>query len=133
MKVKTMTRAIATADEFLQCATLDRQKIDVPVPELGDGKVIPVWGMTTRERTKWEDDLRNWNAKQKLQIRERLVVDRCRNDDGTQIFTLQHIEKLAEKRADVMERLVNVVQDACGFSNTDIETLAKKSQSDLDG
>ena len=45
-----MIRKIVTADEFLNSPTMDRQKLDVPVPELGEGKVIPIWGMTPRER-----------------------------------------------------------------------------------
>jgi len=50
-----MSRSVATADQFLTSPAMDRQKEDVDVPELGDGVVIPIWGMTPRERTTWED------------------------------------------------------------------------------
>ena len=50
-----MSRIVATADEFLTSPIMERQKIDVPVPELGEGKVIPIWGMTPRERSEFED------------------------------------------------------------------------------
>lgn len=126
-----MTRTIATADEFLTSTAMDRPKTDVPVPELGPGKVIPIWGMTPKERTAWETRLATSSkaaqAKNKAQIRERILVECCRDDDGKQIFTASQIEQLGQRRGDVVERLVNVALELSGFTATDIETLAKNS------
>ena len=126
-----MTREVVSADEFLTSPLLERPKEDVPVPELGNGKVIPVWGMTPRERTIWEDKQSNLSksqqAKHKREIRERILVECCRNDDGQPLFTLSQIEQLGQRRADVCERLVNVALRLSGFTNTDLEKLVKNS------
>lgn len=124
-------RIIATAEQFLTSAALERQKEDVPVPEIGEDVVIPVWGMTTRERTAWEDRQtslpKEKKARQKTEIRERLLVECCKDDDGKPLFTKSQIEQLGQRRADVVERLVNVALRVSGFSNTDVEKLAKNS------
>lgn len=129
-------RVIPTAEQFLTSPELDRAKKDVPVPELGPGMVLPIWGMTPRERTTWEDRQSRLSDKQKaahkLQIRERILVECCRNDDGVQIFTLQQIEQLGQKRGDVIERLVNVALELSGFSEQDLDKLVKNSDAALE-
>lgn len=129
-------RVIPTAEQFLTSPELDRAKKDVPVPELGTGMVLPIWGMTPRERTTWEDRQSRLSDKQKaahkLQIRERILVECCRNDDGVQIFTLQQIEQLGQKRGDVIERLVNVALELSGFSEQDLDKLVKNSDAALE-
>ena len=126
-----MTREIVTADEFLSSPALERPKEDVPVPELGNGKVIPVWGMTPRERTEWEDSIsrssKTLQAKKKKEIRERWVIECCRDDEGNRLFTASQIEQLGQRSAVVMERLVNVALRLSGASNDDIEKLVKNS------
>lgn len=126
-----MSRVVVSADEFLTSPLMARQKIDVPVPELGEGKVIPIWGMTPRERSEFEDKQsrlsKDQRAKQKTQIRERILVECCRNDDGVQLFTLQQIEQLGKRRGDVVERLVNVALETSGFTTKDVEDIVKNS------
>ena len=125
-----MSRIVVTSDEFLNSPVMARQILDVPVPELGEGKVIPVWGMTPRERSEFEDRVSRMNTddrkKAKLQVRERMAVECCRNDDGIQLFTSDQIEQLATRRADVFERIVNVALELSGFNAEDVDTLAKK-------
>lgn len=129
-------RVVVNADQFLNSPELDRAKKDVPVPELGAGMVIPIWGMTPRERSIFEDKQSQLSEKQKakhkLQIRERILVECCRNDDGVQLFTADQIEQLGKRRGDVVERLVNVALELSGFSAQDIETLAKNSVAALE-
>ena len=129
-------RVIPTAEQFLTSPELDRAKKDVPVPELGAGMVIPVWGMTPRERSAWEDKQSQLSEKQrakhKLTVRERILVECCRNDDGVQLFTIDQIEQLGKRRGDVIERLVNVALELSGFSEQDIEKLAKNSDAALE-
>ncbi len=126
-----MTRSIVSADEFLNSPVMDRQKVDVPVPELGEGKVIPIWGMTPRERTEWEDKQsrlpKDKRAAQKSEIRERILLECCRNDDGVRLFTSDQITRLGQLRGDVVERLVNVALELSGFTGKDLEDLVKNS------
>ena len=124
-----MSRVVVSADEFLNSTALDRPKCDVPVPELGEGKVIPIWGMTPRERTEWEDAQSRLSkasrSKHKREIRERILVECCRDDAGNKLFSVEQIERLGQRRGDVVERLVNVALELSGFTGTDLEALAK--------
>ena len=45
-----MTRIVIDRAAFL-AAPMSVPKEDVALPELGNGTVIPVWGMTARDRT----------------------------------------------------------------------------------
>lgn len=122
-----MTREVVTAERFLTDPALGRQVEDVPVPELGNGAVVPVWGMTPRERTEFEDRLSR-NKKGKASIRERWVVECCRNDDGTKIFNPTQIEQLGQRSAVVVERLVNAALRLSGVTGEDLEKLVKNSE-----
>ena len=42
-----MSRVVLSKAAFLASAN-DRKREDVPMPEFGDGAVIPVWAMTAR-------------------------------------------------------------------------------------
>lgn len=132
-----MTRSVVSAEEFLTSPALERQKIDVPVPELGEGKVIPVWGMTPRERTEFDDRQSRLSkaqkATQKKEIRERIVVECCRSDDGVKLFTIDQIAALGQRRGDVVERLFNVSIELSGFTGQDLETLTKNSEEAIEG
>ena len=48
-----MSRVVLSKTAFLSTAN-DRKREDVPMPEFGEGAVIPVWAMTARERTAFE-------------------------------------------------------------------------------
>ena len=120
-------RKVIERGAFLQPLSVPRE--DVQVPELGEGCVIPVWGMTAGERTRFEQGLLDKNGKQSAakvqEVRARLLVACCRNDDGTPLFTMDDIAAIGQQRADVIERIVNVAQRLSGFSNADIEATAK--------
>lgn len=126
-----MSRTVATAEEFLTSPALDRPKEDIPVPELGEGKVIPVWGMTPKERTEWEDRQsrlpKEKRTSHKMQIRQRWIVECCRDDDGKKIFTIGQIEQLGERSGFVVERLVNAALRLSGATDEDVEKLVKNS------
>lgn len=120
-----MRRVIDRA-AFLENTVIPRE--DVPVPELGEGVVVPVWGMTAGERTRFEQSMLE-NGKQSksrlAEIRQRLVVATCRNDDGSPLFTADDVAAIGQKRADIIERIVNVAQRLSGFSGADLEATAK--------
>lgn len=118
-----MTRLVVDRAAFL--ALDDRAREDVPVPELGTGAVMPVWGMTARERTAFERQFANKQGQtieaRMSEFRERLVLACCKTDDGQPIFLAEDVAALGRKRADVVERLVNAAQRLSGFTKEDIQ------------
>lgn len=98
---------------------------DVPLPEFGDGVVIPVWGMTANERTKFERQFTTKEGKsieaRVLEFRQRLVLACCKDDAGQPIFKSDDVEALGKKQAAILERIVNVCQRLSGFSQADID------------
>jgi len=119
-----MSRTAISRAVFLQGIN-ERPKEDVPLPELGEGLVILVVGMTAKERTAFERQFATKDGKtidaRMSEFRERLVVACCRNDDGSPLFQSEDVIALGGKRADVLERIVNVCQRLSGFSKEDIE------------
>lgn len=104
---------------------------DVPLPEFGEGVVVPVWGFTARERTVFESSLRTKKGTpieaRQAEIRERLIVATCKDRDGKALFSDADIRAISEQSAAVVERIVNVAMRLCGMSSEDVETLAKNS------
>lgn len=127
-----MSRVVATAEEFLTSPQLERPKEDVPVPELGEGKVIPVWGLTPSERTDFEDRMSR-QPKNKASVRQRWVIECCRNDDGTKIFGVAQIEQLGKRSGVVVERLVDVALRLSGVTGQDMDKLIKNSEEASEG
>ena len=122
MKRKTMTREIVSREAFLK--PVERRKEDVPLPELGNGTVIPVWGMTVRERNAFEARS-NRNKTTRRQTREQIVIACCRDDDGKPIFTEADVAQLGDQQAAMVERIINVAMRLSGFTEDDVEQLAK--------
>ena len=121
-----MSREVISRDQFLSLK--QQRRIDVPVPELGNGHVIPVWGMSARERTDFERSLTMKSGKpseeRQQEIRERLLVRCCRDDEGQPLFTMDDVKGIGEVNADVVERVVNVAMKLAGMTGADIEELA---------
>jgi hypothetical protein len=119
-----MSRVVLSKAAFLASVN-ERKREDVPMPEFGDGAVIPVWAMTARERTTFERQFATSNGKTvdaRLQeFRERLLVASCRTDDGQPMFTLEDVAAIGSKDAAIVERLVNAAQRLSGFTQQDIE------------
>ena len=123
-----MTRTVIDRISFLS-ATLTVPREDIALPELGEGVVIPVWGMTARERTQFEKGFTSKTGKtvddRMREFRERLVVACCKDDDGKLIFATEDVAALGVKRADVLERIVNAAQRLSGMTKEDIEDTVK--------
>ena len=100
----------------------------VQVPELGGH--ITVRGLTARGRSQFESRLQSESGKiskqKQTEIRERLLVACCIDDNGDLLFTDQDISAIGNLPASVIEPIVNVAQRLSGLS-TDTEALAKNS------
>lgn len=122
---------MATADQFLTSPKLERPKEDVPVPELGEGVVIPVWGLNPAERTDFESRVLQ-KPKSKGKQRQLWVVECCRNDDGTKIFDASQVDALGQRNGIVVERLIDVALRLSGVTGEDMEKLTKNSEGGQD-
>ena len=104
--------------------------VEFKIPELGGS----VWikGMTVTERSKFERQFRTrkgeTNERKMNEIRQRMLVACVCNADGQQLLTEEDIEAIGKQRADIVERLVNAAQIACGMSSDDMEDIAKNSE-----
>jgi hypothetical protein len=115
-------------DEFL-AQSPKVAKVDVPVPEFGEGAVIPVWEFTARERSDWELSTEREGPKANLKsVRERMVVAVCRNDDGSKMFSAADVAKLAQHPCHIIERIIDAAKKLNSVTEEDIEALAKNSE-----
>ena len=122
-----MSRIVVSRDLFGQLPSA-QQAVDFPLPELGDGVVIPIWPMTAKEWTQFQIDgaLKDGKPTAKTKTaRERMVIHCCRNDDGTPIFTTADIELIGSRVAGIVERIVNKCQEVSKLTDADIEDAEK--------
>ena len=105
-----------------------RPEESVPVPELGDGMSVRVVGFTARERAQFETSLQGPKGKPSRskiqQIRERLIVATCRDDEGNPLFTSDDIDALSQVSVTIVARLADAAQRVCGMGDSDVEDLA---------
>ncbi len=101
----------------------------VTVPEF-DG-TVSIKGMTARQRSKFEEQFTtaagNPNRKRRAQMRERLIVACCVDDDGQPLFTEEDVPAIGDMPAVVIEPLVDACQRVVGFTSADVESLTGKS------
>lgn len=104
--------------------------VEFEIPELGGS--IWIKGMTVLERTKFERQFRTRkdepNHKKLNELRQRMLIACVCDKDGQQLLTEADIEAIGKQRADIIERLVNAAQIACGMSTDDMDLLAKNSE-----
>jgi hypothetical protein len=103
----------------------------VPVPELGDGAVAIIRGMTGTERDAYEASLIKQQGRRStvdmLDLRAKLVA-RCLVDEQDQrVFSDEEIGELGKMRADVLDRLYTVARRLSALSQEDIDELGKAS------
>lgn len=125
-----MSRVVLSREQFLN-RIIPRTVEDVPVPEFGEGCVVPVGSLMTDERNAYEAAFQGKDGKmdraKQLQARQRLVVACCRNDDGTPMFTIADLASIAKQNGAVVERLVEAALRITGMK-TDVEALEKKCE-----
>lgn len=107
---------------------------DVPVPELGDGEIIIIQGMSGIEKSTWESqNMKGKGTNRRLDIKNiqaKLLV-RCIVDKpgGQRVYRDNQADALGLIRGDVLARLSNVANEMNGYTEKDIEDLAKNSGS----
>lgn len=102
---------------------------DVPVPELGEGRVVRVRCMSALVRDRWEQSNFTIGADGTVTgnfegTRTRMLAAACCAEDFTPLFSEADVEWLNEVRSDVVDRLFDVAERLNGI-NAGLE-LAKK-------
>lgn len=117
---------VVTRELFLSPSKVPTER--VPLPEFGEGAYINVHGMTAKARGQFEQQFQTKGGKQSArrlqEVRQRLLVACCRDDEGNPVFTPDDIDAIGEQSSAVVERIVNVAMRLCGMKDDDIETLA---------
>ena len=100
---------------------------DVEVPEWGG--TVRVRGMTGTERDKFEAAVVEMKGKKTTMnmenFRARLAAKTIIDEDGKRLFHDSHIKALGAKSATALQRVFDVAQRLSGFSDEDVEELAK--------
>jgi len=117
---------VISREAFLAPAAVPAER--VPLPEFGEDSYVNVHGMTAKARSQFEQQFQTKGGKQSArrlqEVRQRLLVACCKDDDGQPIFTVEDIEAIGGQSSAVVERIVNVAMRLCGMKEDDIETLA---------
>ena len=116
--------ALLSREAILQVQDLPTERI--PVPEWG-GEVI-VRGLTAAERDQFEQSIvetRGKDTRVNLRnIRAKLVVLCCVDEQGNRIFRDEDAEVLGRKSAVALNRVFEVAQRLSGLRPEDVEELA---------
>jgi hypothetical protein len=116
-------RRVVSRDEYLSAAS-KVVKEDVPVPELGEGAVVPVWQMTSRELTQFELSCTKANE---ASVRERYLVAVCKDDNGVALFTSDDIATLAKSNVAMIDRVTQVARRLNTVTQSQLEDAKKNS------
>ena len=122
--------AILSRDAMLVPAKVPEKIVDLP--EMGEEAQIRVVGMTVRERNEFEaqfQDNKGHRIKSRtLQVRERMVVACCRNEDGSHMFTIADVNALGKQPACVLERIIDAANELSGNAVDAVEQFEKNSE-----
>lgn len=128
-----MAKKIVSRDEFLNAGDITTR--DVAAPELGKDAFVRVRGASALEMDEYEGSLvttvfkgdkaevitNNRNAKARLVVK--CVVD----EDGDPVFKDADADALGRKRAGLINRLYDAIQDLSGTSRAQRDALEKNS------
>lgn len=114
--------------DILDVEDLETQTIDIPEW----GGVVRLKTMTGSERDSYEASLFNGDGKkQKMDLRNvraKLVGRVLIDDNGVRLFSDSQIAILGNKSAAALDKIFAVAQKMNGFSDKDIEDIAKNSE-----
>ena len=123
---------ILSRDQILNADDLKRDK--VLVPEWGDDEsYLFVRTMTGAERDAFELSLLKQGKGKKQEVnrenfRARLVAATAVDESGDPIFQAADVAELGKKSSLALQRVFNVSARLNGFTDADIEELAKNSE-----
>lgn len=101
----------------------------VSVPEWG-GEVT-VKGLTGKQRDAYEMQVFQFNKKnssvdwKRENMRAKLIVLSCVDEDGSLLFEESDIQALGEKSSSAIDRIFEVAQRLSGITKKDVEELEK--------
>jgi len=120
--------------EILKADDLDYDVVDVPE---WNGQVR-IKMLTGTERDAFEQSILSTNksgqAKRNLaNIRAKLSALSIVNEDGERVFTDAEMFQLGRKSAKALDKVFDACQHLNGFTEDDVEDMAKNSETDLNG
>lgn len=111
--------ALLSKQDILGCNDIPTELVEVP--EWGGH--VKVRGMTAGERDRFDDMIRTQGL---AALRATMAANGIIDEDGKRLFTDIEVNKLAEKSAEALDRVVEVVSRLSGLTPEDAEYLEAK-------
>ena len=108
--------ALLSKEDILGCNDIPTELVEVP--EWGGS--VKVRGMTAGERDRFDDMIRTQGLSA---LRATMAANGIIDEDGKRLFTDIEVGKLAEKSAEALDRVVEVVSRLSGLTPEDAEFL----------
>ena len=108
--------ALLSKQDILGCNDIPTELVEVP--EWGGS--VKVRGMTAGERDRFDDMIRTQGLSA---LRATMAANGIIDEDGKRLFTDIEVGKLAEKSAEALDRVVEVVSRLSGLTPEDAEFL----------
>lgn len=108
--------ALLSKADILGCSDIPTELVEVP--EWGGS--VKVRGMTAGERDRFDDMIRTQGLSA---LRATMAANGIIDEDGKRLFTDIEVGKLAEKSAEALDRVVEVVSRLSGLTPEDAEFL----------
>lgn len=124
---------MSLGQQILGCDDLSREKVLVP-EWAHNGAPLELWvrTMSGTERDRVEqlslNERKDSTDGTQKNIRAMVVALSVVDDDGNRVFQDGDMEALGQKSSLALDRLWSVAQRLSGFSNQDVEELAKNSE-----
>jgi hypothetical protein len=117
---------IANRESFFSGAACQRRYTTVNVPILG---AVRIQSLTELERSTYEasrlDDSGQWDRESGAAAKVKLIVLCCVDSEGNRLFIESDEPKLQQIDSLVSDRLFDRCMSHCGFTDEDIEAIAK--------
>ena len=110
--------ALLSKDDILGCNDIPTELVEVP--EWGGH--VKVRGMSAGERDRFDDMIRTQGM---AALRATMASSGIIDEDGKRLFTDAEVNKLAEKSAEALDRVVEAVSRLSGLTPDDAEYLEK--------
>jgi len=110
-----------TKEQILGAKDLQTRKVEVPEW----GGAVYVRPLSSRDRDKYEAEISAGGQASFENIRARLGVCCICDESGTLLFTAEDAAELGKKAAGPMQKVFNVIMEVNGFTESDVDELAK--------